>query len=62
MTITEANAANVVLRFLLGAAPIPTEADALQEAEYLAERANKQLGAGLRATDVTAAWPDVAVG
>lgn len=59
MTVTEANAVNAVLRYYLmlddGASlltPKEKRDGALEGAEYLADRAHKVLGAGLRGADV----------
>lgn len=52
MNITEANAVNVVLRRLFEIAPIPDEEATREAAQLVAERANKALGAGLRAEDI----------
>lgn len=65
MNITDANAANVVLRYLLGAPNIngdlPADDQAREAAELLADKANKALGAGLTKENVTALWPGVTV-
>jgi len=50
VNITEANAVNKVLRYLLGAST--NRSEALDAAEELAERANKALSAGWTAADV----------
>lgn len=61
MNITEGNAANVVLRYLLGIEPLPDDEKAQEAAVLLAERANRALHAGLRAEQVAQAWPNVIV-
>lgn len=65
MNITEANHVNTLLRWLLdGPGPddqaVPVEA-AQAAAEYLADRANAALHAGLDARDIAGAWPDLIV-
>lgn len=62
MNISEANDTNTILRYLLNQARwpvgVPTDAEAQAAAERLADRAHKPLSAGLRAQDVTEAWPN----
>lgn len=64
MNITEANAANVVLRYLLGLdkeygdiAISVTSEEAKKAAQLVAARSHAALNAGLTADDVERAWP-----
>jgi hypothetical protein len=71
MNGAEARAVNTVLRFL-GATtqwagttfddnpPVPSSDEALQAAAFLAERANRALGAGYSGHDLARCWPAVA--
>lgn len=65
MNITEANDTNTVLRYLLGlpnlTGDVPTDDQAQDAAERLAEKAAKALHAGLRPVDVAQAWHRVQV-
>lgn len=60
-TIREANAINVILEYLLQTPRpglgVPSDEWAREAAEFLADRANKALYAGLRAEDVRSHWP-----
>lgn len=56
MNITEANATSRVLSWLTGRDNTTAE-QARQDAEYLADRVNKALHAGIRPEQVHANWP-----
>lgn len=59
MTITEACRVNQLLKWLLGIVEHPgpvTYRDAGHAAEYLADRANAALSAGVSGKDVTQVW------
>ncbi|MGH3540777.1 MAG: hypothetical protein ACRDTO_00130 [Mycobacterium sp.] len=61
MNISEANALNTVLRWVIGAptvtgGPVPDDV-ACDQAVWLADRANRVLSAGLTGERVGALWP-----
>jgi hypothetical protein len=53
VTITEANAVNTLLRYVLGS---PPGGDPQEAAAHLADKAHRALSAGLTGADVRAAW------
>jgi hypothetical protein len=64
--VSESNALNTLLR-CLGidtpwdtSPPIPTSDEAMRAAALLADKANRVLGAGVRADDVIRCWPRAA--
>jgi hypothetical protein len=63
VSITEANAINVLLRYVLNmrdsGRDVPTHEQALDAAALLADKAHKPLMAGLDSNRVRAAWPDL---
>lgn len=57
MIIAEATAVNRVLRYFLEVDQDDDPKKAREACEYLADRADKALHAGIRSADVIAAWP-----
>lgn len=63
MNISEANDLNTLLHYVLNLSDAlgvtPSDDQARDAAERLADRANKALGAGLTSDTVVAAWPEL---
>lgn len=57
MNITEANAVNKVLRWILRAQRDDHTEKAQEAAKFLADRASRALHAGLKPADITEHWP-----
>jgi len=62
LTVGEANAVNVLLRYITGeehdGEPVPTGGTALYAAELLASYAYQRLGSGWHPEELAAVWPN----
>lgn len=62
LTVGEANAVNLLLRYITGTAhgqdAVPTSGQALYAAELLASYSYQRLSAGFRPEELAALWPE----